>query len=115
MPSERETQALRDIVANIALARQFTDGLSFSKFVEDKKTVYATVRCLEIVSEASRRLSPETKSRSPGIDWRGVATVGNVYRHEYGKVDPAAVWDALQLELEPLLAAIEAELVRLID
>ena len=110
MHSEREREALRDILANIDLAREFTDSLSFTGFIADRRTLYATVRCLEIISEASRRLSPELKGRRNEIHWPAVAAVGNVYRHDYGKVDPAAVWDAVQNELAPLRAIMEAEL-----
>ncbi len=112
MRSERENQALQDIVEHIALAREFTAGLSYHDFLLNAKTPYATVRCLEILSEASRRLSPELKLRNGDIDWRGVASVGNVYHHDYGKEDPASVWAAVQDELAPLLAAIEIELAR---
>ena len=52
-------------------------------FAADRETVYAVVRALEIVSEASRRLPPEIKSHHPEIDWVAVAAAGNVYRHEY--------------------------------
>lgn len=55
MPSSRSRQALLDIRDNIRLARQFTEGLSFERFCGDKRTVYAVTRCLEIISEASRR------------------------------------------------------------
>jgi len=68
------------------------------------------VRCLKIISEASRRLSAESKARRADIHWPAVAAVGNVYRHDYGKVDPVAVWDAVQNQLQPLRAAIQAEL-----
>jgi uncharacterized protein with HEPN domain len=42
---------------------------------------YAVIRSLEIISEASRRLSDELKARHPGIPWREMAAAGNFYRH----------------------------------
>jgi uncharacterized protein with HEPN domain len=58
MPSERENGALREILRNIKLAEQFTQGHSFVTLQSDEKTLYAVVRTLEIISEASRRLTP---------------------------------------------------------
>jgi len=72
--------------------------------------VYAVTRCLEIISEASRRLSEGLKARHPGIAWREMAGAGNVYRHDYQDVAPPRVWDTVQFALPPLRAAIEQEL-----
>jgi DNA-binding XRE family transcriptional regulator len=50
------------------------------------RTFYAITRCLEIISEATRRLSPETKARHPDIPWRKMSASGNIYRHDYEDV-----------------------------
>jgi uncharacterized protein with HEPN domain len=65
--SERERQALRDIVDNATLARDFVSGMSLDDFLADKRSIYAVTRCLEIVSEAARRLSERTRSRHPSL------------------------------------------------
>jgi uncharacterized protein with HEPN domain len=39
-------------------------------------------RCLEIISEASRRLPESLKARHPEIPWKQIAGAGNVYRHD---------------------------------
>jgi hypothetical protein len=52
----------------------------------DEKTLYAVVRSLEIISEASRRLTDEVKARHANIEWREMAAAGNVYRHSYEDV-----------------------------
>ena len=56
--------------------------MAFGDFARDRKTVYAVARALEIISEASRRLPDELKTRHPEIDWPAVAAAGNIYRHE---------------------------------
>ena len=62
MPSDAATAALRDMEHHIALATQFVAGLDYEAFRNDTRTVFAVTRCLEIISEASRRL-PETGER----------------------------------------------------
>jgi uncharacterized protein with HEPN domain len=61
MPSERTLQALRDKLENAKLAQSFVAGLDYLGFSADRRTVYAVTRCLEIVSEASRRLDHEVR------------------------------------------------------
>jgi uncharacterized protein with HEPN domain len=105
MPSENPAQRLRDIVENIDAIQTFTFGMGLDAFASDRKTVYAVVRALEIVSEASRRLPAELKNRHPEIDWIAVAAAGNVYRHEYEGVDEKLVWHTVRHAL-PVLRAI---------
>ena len=112
MPSERSLSALDDIAANVGLALSFTEGITRDAFVADVKTFYAVVRCLEIVSEASRRLDAEMFDRHPGLPWKAIHGAGNVYRHDYGDVTPDIVFATVRDALPDLLAAVEAELAR---
>jgi uncharacterized protein with HEPN domain len=100
MPSRPADTAFRDILHHIDRA--------FS--VQDAKTVYAVTRCLEIISEASRRLPVDVKARHPNIGWKQMAGAGNVYRHDYEDVAAEFVWETVERALPPLRSAIEAEL-----
>ena len=110
MPSNSVDTALRDILHHIDLAMLFVAGLDGGSFKRDLKTVYAVIRCLEIISEASRRVPDDVKARHPSIAWKDMAGAGNVYRHDYEEVAAEFVWNTLQRELPPLRAVIEAEL-----
>jgi uncharacterized protein with HEPN domain len=70
----------------------------------------AVLRNLEIVSEASRRISDELKERYPGVPWTGIAGAGNVYRHDYDEIDDRIVWDTATRGLEPLRDLLKHEL-----
>lgn len=110
MPSEDARQVLQDMLDNIELIAAFTTGLDEERFVADPKSVYAVVRALEIISEASRRLPDALKLRHPSIDWRRLAGVGNVYRHDYDRVDPYLVWRTIETRVPELRRAVEGEL-----
>ena len=113
MPSDSAIGPLRDIRENIALAFSFIGESNIDQFLADRRTVYAVTRCLEIISEASRRLPDELKARHPHIRWKGMAGAGNVYRHDYELILDRAIWDTVHESLEPLLAVVEEELRRL--
>jgi uncharacterized protein with HEPN domain len=110
MSSERIIGRLQDIRDNIAYAREFIGTMPFEDFAQDLKVVYATVRALEIISEASRHLPAALKKRHPLIDWLAVRDAGNVYRHAYELVTERRVWDTVTMHLEPLDKAVSAEL-----
>lgn len=109
MRSDAEREALKDIRDNILLAQEFVKGATQEAFLGDRKTQYAVVRCLEIISEAARRLSAELRERHPELPWRAIMGAGNIYRHDYDNVAPDFVWRTVRISLESLLAAIEAE------
>jgi uncharacterized protein with HEPN domain len=112
MPSEKEKGVLVDILRHIDLAERFAHGLDYQTLTSDLQALYAVIRSLEIISEASRRLSDELKARHPGIPWRDMAAAGNFYRHNYEDVTPQRVWKTLREHLPPLRAAIDDELAR---
>lgn len=108
--SEAERDALADIRDNIVRAIRFVDGIDLDDFLRDDKTFYAATRCLEIISEASRRLPVSFKTRFPEIPWKDVAGSGSIYRHNYEDVQEHRVWDTIHKALPPLLAIVEHEL-----
>jgi uncharacterized protein with HEPN domain len=109
MPSDPARAALRDILHHIDLANGFVRGFTAATFKNDLRSVYAVTRCLEIISEASRRLPDELKARHPEIAWRQMAAAGNVYRHDYEDVAAQFVWDTVERGLPPLKAALDRE------
>jgi uncharacterized protein with HEPN domain len=112
MLSERESGALRDMLRHIDLAEQFAHGHSYESLRDNLQALYAVIRSLEIISEASRRLSNELKARHTGIPWREMAAAGNFYRHNYEDVTARRVWKTLLEDLPPLRAAVDQELKR---
>jgi uncharacterized protein with HEPN domain len=113
MRSEPDFGPLSDITYNIALARTFIGGLSFAEFQADRKTVYAVIRSLEIISEAPRRHSTDLKNRNPEIAWNQMAGAGNIYRHDYLDIREDIFWQTVHEFLGPLLNTVEQELERL--
>ena len=112
MRSDRDhvVRALRDIAYHVNLASGFATGFDSRSFGDDPRTVYAVTRCLEIISEASRRLPDDLKARHPAIAWKEMAGAGNVYRHDYEDVAASYVWVVVQDHLPALSSAIEREL-----
>ena len=113
MPSNRAIGALAHILHNIALAHSFVRDMGYEDFRADTRTVYAVTRCLEIISEASRRLPNDLKQRHPQIPWADIAAAGNIYRHDYEDVLEQFLWRTVETGLEALLAVVEQELQNL--
>lgn len=110
MHSDGIRQALLDIRDNAVLATDFVGDMTAREFAADRRTFYAVTRCLEIISEAARRLDDHVRARHSEIPWRAVMGSGNIYRHDYDDVAETLVWRTVNDSLPALLAAVEREL-----
>jgi uncharacterized protein with HEPN domain len=98
---------LDQILESIVDAREFTrDGRV--AFDASRLIQYATIRALQVMAEATKRLSPARKATHPEVPWRQIAAFRNVLVHEYARVDIDAVWRVLEQDLPTLEQAVRA-------
>ena len=68
----------------------------------------AVIRQLEIIGEATKRLSTKLCSKHPDIPWPRIAGLRDVLIHDYMGVDINAVWEITQQNLPVLKTRVEA-------
>lgn len=74
---------LKDILEQIRVIREFTEGYDFEDFRNDRKTIYAVTRALEIIGEAVANISNEVKEKYPEVPWESIKRFRNVIVHKY--------------------------------
>jgi len=99
------TLYLADIADACRLIEAFTAGMSARSFAANALVFHATVRNLEIVGEAAKRLPEEARVRMPEVDWAGAARFRDVVAHRYFALDPAVVWSIVQTKVPALSSA----------
>jgi uncharacterized protein with HEPN domain len=109
MLSDRSLRALAAIELHAVEAQLFLRGVDRETFRSDRKSFHAVTRCLEIISEATRRLPDELKRRYPHLPWRDIADAGNVYRHDYDNVAADFVHRTVTHDLNAILDMARAE------
>jgi uncharacterized protein with HEPN domain len=101
---------LTDIVEAIELIREEMASVTLAAFEHDRRKRWLVERGIEIISEASRRLSAEMKNRHSEIPWPKVAGIGNVLRHEYEDVAHDVLWHVVRDDLPTLEKVCRDEL-----
>ncbi|MFA5422979.1 MAG: DUF86 domain-containing protein [Phycisphaerae bacterium] len=97
---------LEDIIEAIERIRQYIKGLPFEKFLDDRKTIDAVVRNMEIIGEAANRLPEEFRQNHPEVEWYKVIGLRHRIVHEYFGIDIQIIWQILQKDLPELLQKI---------
>jgi uncharacterized protein with HEPN domain len=101
---------LTDIIEAIELIRSEMAGVTLDAFEPDRRKRWLVERGIEIISEASRRLPEELKTRHPDIPWPKVAGIGNVLRHDYEHVAHDVLWRVVRDDLPQLEKTCREEL-----
>lgn len=91
-------------------AVRIAHGLDAASLAADEVRSLAVIKSIETIGEASTKVSPATRARVAGINWQGVRQMRNRLIHGYDTVDPARVFDALSLDVPPLIAELERAL-----
>ncbi len=70
----------------------YISGKDREEFEADLLTQDAVVRQLEVIGEATKRVSKELRSKHPDIPWADMAGMRDVLIHDYIDVDLGVVW-----------------------
>jgi uncharacterized protein with HEPN domain len=108
MANERAPLALYHMLDAIEDFLAIVGNASATELSADRTRRYAAERCVEIISEASRRIPARWKAEHASIPWSEIAGIGSVIRHNYDDVSPSIIVGLRGVPLEDLKSAILA-------
>ena len=73
----------------------------------DEPITLALIRLLEIIGEAAKSVSPETRQRYPDIPWKEIGGTRDRLIHGYFDVDWNILWQILTADLPPLITELK--------
>ena len=106
MPPRDWRIRVEDIVEAAITIAGFVQGLTHEEFAEDRKTVDAVVRNLEVIGEAARHVPEEVRTQFPEVPWADMQDMRNVLIHEYFGVDLPIIWKTVSVDLPAILPAL---------
>lgn len=98
---------LRDILDNMRLAEEFVRGVTPEEFSADRKTVYAVLRCLEVIGEAAKNVPASVRERHFAIPWKDMAGMRDRVIHFYLGVSYEKVWRTVKEDIPAIRPLVE--------
>lgn len=92
----------QDIMDSINAVEEFMREIQYEDFKKDKKTIFAVIRGIEVIGEASKNIPKTIRSRYPQIPWNDMTDMRNKLIHEYFGVDIDVLWKTVQQDLPEL-------------
>ena len=97
---------LDDILEAITLIEDYVASMDESAWRQDRKTIDAVIRNLEVIGEAAGQIPKEVQDAFPEIPWAKMKGMRNILAHEYFGVDSAILWQTIQVDLPELKLAL---------
>jgi len=98
---------IQDILDAVSAVQEYTRGMEFKTFTEDRKTVDAVVRNLIVIGEAAVHVPEDICRKHPQVPWYEMRGMRNFVVHEYFRASDAVIWDTVHVDLPPLPALIK--------
>jgi uncharacterized protein with HEPN domain len=106
---------LRHILDAISRIEEYLQGISEDEFYQKYLVQDGVIRQLEIIGEATKQISPQTRKGHDQIPWKDMAGMRDKLIHDYFGVDVEQVWltakndiPFLQQEIETVLNLLKS-------
>ena len=97
-----DTAYLKHIRDAISRIEAYLQDKTYQEFSENCLVQDGAIRQLEIIGEATKKLSDSVKAKYPEIPWKDIAGMRDKLIHDYLGVDIDAVWDTIQKDIPVL-------------
>lgn len=94
------------MVESIDLIEEYVKNMDRNSWSQDRKTIDAVIRNLEVIGEAAKHLPAELQERYPDIPWFHIQGMRNLLIHEYFGVDTDILWQTIEKDLPSLKSRI---------
>jgi len=101
---------LRHILDAISRIEEYLHGIDEETFYQHYLVQDGVIRQLEIIGEATKRLSREVRVQCPNVPWQDIAGMRDKLIHDYFGVDLDAVWLTARNDVPTLKVEVSAML-----
>lgn len=105
--SKEPLEYLKHIADECTYIISVSNNLSKNDFLDDETLKRAVVRSLEIIGEASKKITADFKIKWSSIQWKSMAGMRDRLIHDYMGVNYSIVWDVIKNKIPELHVQIQ--------
>jgi len=94
---------VRHMIDAAGEALSFARGKSREDFHKDRMLLLSLIKEIEIIGEASSKITDEFRQKHPEVPWAHIVAMRNRLIHAYFDIDADRVWDTINSDLPSLL------------
>lgn len=98
---------LEHILQAIQKIEDYTKGVGYLDFIKNEEKQDAVIRKIEIIGEASKKISKDLKEKHSSIPWRAIAGMRDKLIHDYFEVDYETIWETVQNDIPVLKTQLQ--------
>ena len=98
---------LCDIIDSMVDMEKFIENMAFEDFTNDRKTINAVIRSIEVIGEATKNIPKSIRNKYHSVPWKKMAGMRDIMIHEYFGVDVEIVWKTVRENILPLKPLIQ--------
>ena len=103
----RDDALLLDMLIAARKIERFVSGLTVEQFAANDLVQSAVIRELQVIGEAARLITDETRTSVPQIDWHAITGMRNRLVHQYFSIRLDVVWETVHQSVPSLIAQLE--------
>jgi uncharacterized protein with HEPN domain len=107
MSKRGDADLVEDILICLEKIKQYVSYYSYDDFLQEYKTQDAVIRNIEIIGEASKKISPELKNKYNSVPWKTIASTRDRLIHGYFGVNIDVVWEIATIDVPVLKQDIQ--------
>ncbi len=93
---------IEHILDSISKIQKSIDSLSKESFINNEDLVDATIRRLEVIGEAVRNISEDTKNKHKEVEWKEIVGTRDKMIHHYFGIDLNIIWKIIKEDISNL-------------
>ncbi len=98
---------IEHIILSLSKIKEYTSNITRSDFNKNEMVQDAVIRNIEIIGEASKRVSSDFKATNFEIPWKEMAGMRDKLIHDYMGVDVAVVWKTIEMDVPELYCLLK--------
>ena len=98
----RDRGRLEHIIEQINNIEEFVANKSLKDLENDKILLYAVIKCIEIIGEASYMLTNDFRNTHKEVEWEEIIRMRHVLVHGYYHISVMMIWEIIQSDLHKL-------------